>query len=460
MADDLANGWGCTLVHLDGRSSRQFVEGNGFKRLEEVVRKTTKQQFTLAKVAACGSDANVFATLEATNGNTSRMCIAAGSYVAGDHSILQNWSSSHFDIHDGLALISDPSEVHSEIATEHTVALPYRIPCDSCLHSINQVEEYEDLCLDSLHARLLSAKLFNRPFNSLLLELVLGGNGASLSIRAYNKLALICRHHHINCVVDEALTGARCGPSMLLTQTLPLDFQNVVTHVTMAKWPGIGMVLLNEKNKTETASSKRGQSTEISCDYAIKLWETADSLLHIIPDRRKAVLKAMKLSETDAWGTGLMLYGPKRRNDSKKSLKNRYLPLLASTPVDKINFQQRADMTKECVCQNIKRMVMSWVNHYPKVLEKEERGDHGLVGWLFCQEISKPGWKGRFFRREDMSKALQDSGHPRAVDVVVLRGVLKTAVEADILSETQNGVKRTRGYKVLGICHLDSSRKV
>jgi len=451
MADDLANAWGCELVHLEGRSSRQIVEGNCLKRLEEAVRKTTKQKFVLAKVAACGSDANVFATLEATDGNTSRMCIAAGCYVAGDHSILQTWSSSHFDyILDGLALISDPSQVHSETASGHTVALPYRIPCDHCLH--NQVDEYEDLCLDSLHARLLSAKLFNCPFNSLLLEIVLAGNGASLSIRAYNKLALICRHHHINCVVDEALTGARCGPSMLLTQTLPLDFQNVVTHVTMAKWPGIGIVLVNEDNKRKTASSNRGQSTEVSCDYAIKLWETADSMLHIIPDRRKEVLKAIKLSETDAWGRGLMLYGPKRRNDSKRALKNRYLPLLAPTRMDKISFKQRADMRKECVCQNVKQTVRSWVDHYPKALEKEERGDHGLVGWLFCQEISKPKWKGQFFRCEDMLEAFQ----PRKVDSSVLKGVLKTAVKAGMLTDTQNGTKRTRGYKVLGVCHMDT----
>ena len=190
MADDIANRWGCNLVHVDitRKGRHHSVEGNCFKRLEEVVRKTTKGDFLLAKVAACGSDANAFAALEAAKSDTSRICIAAGCYVAGDHSVLQNWSSSCFDVAGGLAEVQLPENVPSQFTQHHTVALPYRIPCKSCDTDASSVaEDYEDKCLNALHVRFLLAHLWAHPFNALILEFILGGNGASLSGRALNQ---------------------------------------------------------------------------------------------------------------------------------------------------------------------------------------------------------------------------------------------------------------------------------
>jgi len=423
------------------------------------VRKSTKGDFVLAKAAACGSDANAFAALEATDGDTSSLCIAAGSYVAGDFSVLQNWSSSCFDVHSGLAVISCPSDIKFEFTRQHTVALPYSIPCSYC--AVDQ-EEYEDSCLYALHARLLVARLCGHPFRSILLEIILGGNGASLSNRALSKVARILEHHDMNCVVDEALTAARCGTggSMLYTlSTTPLEFQKRTTHVTIAKWPGIGMVLVNEwyrrqqqQSGSDGAKSKRGQSTEISCDEATKRWAQVELNLLKIPERRNEVLKAIGLSQDEAWGAGLLMYGPKHRLDAAKGLKNRYLPLLSpNTKVDSIRFKRHEDYKKECVCACIRNGVKAWVDHYPLALE------HGanFTSWLLCMELAKPNWKGAFFQLTDMLAALCNNNKgTQSADPADLKLALASAVKVGLLTTTQQGKKRCRGFRVGKICHM------
>lgn len=453
MADNLANEWGCNLVLPNIERKRQAAEGNCFKRLEETVRATTGGAFHLTKAAACGSDANLFATMDAVNGDTSSLCIAAGSYVAGDLSVLQSWSSSRFEVRSKLAVISLPKEMQTKFARERTVALPYRIPCSSC-EAHHAAEDYEDRCLYALHVRFLFARLCAHPFTALLLEIILGGNGGRLSDRVLSKLAQILEHHGMNCVVDECLTGGRCGPKMLLTQDLPLDFQKKVTHVTISKWPGIGLVLESDiyrksKNIDDDAISKRGQSTEVVCVEATKLWKMVESLLPIIPSRRQDVLDAMKLPEKDSWGQGLLMFGSKHRLDSEKGLKNRYLPLLSRTKVDAIKFAKQQD-NKENACDCITTRVIAWLEHYELAALQNGAGATGHIGWLLCKEIAKPDWKEEFFTVHDMWKLIQTKDH----EINDLKATLKVAIDTGLLVDAKKGSKRTRGYRIQGICHL------
>ena len=46
-----------------------------------------------SKITGCGTDANVHAMLEATEGDTSRCMFATGTYLGGDDSVLQALSS-------------------------------------------------------------------------------------------------------------------------------------------------------------------------------------------------------------------------------------------------------------------------------------------------------------------------------------------------------------------------------
>ena len=451
MADDLANGWGCTLVHTDNERKRKSIEGtNCFQRLAEIVCLSTRAYFLLAKVAGCGSDANAFAALQITNGDTGSLCIAAGSYVAGDLSVLQNWSSSSFDLHSGLAMVSFPDEVPTKFSKEHTVALPYFIQCKNCRAGCDHAL-YEDRCLDSLHVRFLFARICGRPFSSLLLELLLGGNGAVLSDRALSKLALITKLHEINCIVDECLTAGRSsGQYMLRTQCTPVEFQMRTTHVTIAKWPGMGLVLENanyrkQNNQAAVATGRRGQSTEISSDAAAKLWLQVESNLSKIPQRRKEVMKATRLHVDEAWGDGLLIFGPRQRTDSALGLKNRFLPQLSNTKVDKIPLVLHKDYGKENVCARVKERINAWVDHYPSLAAQHEQG----ASWLLCEELAKPIWKDRFFTVSDMSNAFGCK-----VDPADLKVALASAVSKGIVVTMKHGSKRTRGFKPKSICHV------
>lgn len=457
MADDLANKWGCNLRLSSSDTRRKSMEGNCFKRLGEAVRKSTKGKFVLTKALSCGSDANAFAVLEATTGDTSRIGIAAGSYVAGDNGSLQVWSSSAFDVKSALAIVKLPKEV-APFTEELTFALPYRIPCRLCDLYQRDTKAYEDYCLTALHARLLFARLMAWPFNSILMELILGGNGCALSERALCKLAKILKHHKMSCVVDECLTGGRCGPGMLLTQSMPLEFQQQVTHITLAKWPGIGMVLATSAMKRDTTTvSTRRQSTKTDCNDATKMWLSVEKGLSKIPGRRQTVVKALRLGDEGdslCWGTGLLMFGPKQRCDALQGLKNRYLPLLEETDVDRIKFIRPDNYEKESVCELMRSRIDAWVDNYVLIAERQGSrvGINGRLCWLLCVELAKPKWKGIFFRAETMKDALDDD--EVQVDLVELRAVLVRAERQCLIIEIKKGKQRRRGYLAQAICHI------
>lgn len=51
---------------------------------------------------------------------------------------------------------------------------------------------------------------------SLFFELMLAGNGAVLSDRALNKIAILSRKHKFTIIIDEIMTGGRTGTLLLL----------------------------------------------------------------------------------------------------------------------------------------------------------------------------------------------------------------------------------------------------
>ena len=149
---------------------------------------------------------------------------AAGSYVAGDGGPLQPFSSSKFDIANSFCSIMHPDEVVSTLACINTVGLPYHIP------------EYEDECMVALHVILAHARMAERPYKAMLLELVLAGNGATLSNRALKMLAALAALHGIRFIVDEIMTAGRVSANtMLCSQTKPPEFQNRMLSA-MLRW--------------------------------------------------------------------------------------------------------------------------------------------------------------------------------------------------------------------------------
>ena len=343
MGDDLANGWGCKLCSLSA-CQRRDKEGDtagdgGMSILKEVVRGTFNGQFELIKVATCGSDANLFAIVDATDGNLESCLTAAGSYVSGVVGWLQGWSTSGFATHQGPSVILQPKSVKSVFAKHHTIGLPYYI---SGVHDDATISAYEDDCLHELHIRCNVAKCNNLPIRTLLMELILAGCGAGLSNRALTRLAILAAHHKFNIVVDEIMTGGRTG-TMLMVQQTPLCFQEVVVYVTMGKWMGRGLVLASkqELNRLKVMAEAddipaRGASVVAPCSQIKHFWTTVRAEYGLANRRRAKVLKKLKIDESQAWGKGVMVYVPVRRTDSAGGLKNRLLPMLGDVGIDHV----------------------------------------------------------------------------------------------------------------------------
>ena len=369
MADDLANNWGLQLCHPINKTSSagrkaatSQQQSDGFddhsvSALKDVVRATLDKEFELVKVASCGSDANLFALIEASNGNLNRCMVACGSYVAGTNGGLQSWSTSSFAVQYGPVVITHPSLVSSDFTRSNTVALPYHI---FGLLPSQEIRAYEDEVLLELHIRCLIARMNNAPFKTLLMELCLAGSGARLSDRALTRIAYLSTHHGFSILLDEIMTGGRTGEMLMVFKT-PAAFRNCVKFVTMGKWTGAGLVLAREAS--DWNDNPRGTSTKINCELPLQRWKTACEFLDRAAERRSQVLRHVKVDESQAWGIGAMVYVPKRRADLSRGLKNRLLPILNGNQIDNFRMTKRNDWSKEKINELVMVGVRAWVKN-------------------------------------------------------------------------------------------------
>jgi len=463
MADDLANVWGIDLC-LPDRFSRSLrspslpralaaSEGNHSTNFTGLIAAETNQ-FTFERVSICGSQANSWAIDDATNHNASLCLFAAGSYVAGDGSALQSYSTSEFALGADLAFITPPKEVKNPAARANTVPLPYHIPG---VLKPNELMAYEDACLQAVHIRLCWAKMRRKPFKALLLELMLAGNGAVLSNRALVSIGKLAAHHQLGVIVDEIMTGGRTG-TMFFLLSKPLSFQAAVTHITFGKWSRMGMVFLSktwaEKRKTLYPFTKRGASTYLSAEKAVIQWKCVKKCLRETPDKRAKILTKLKLKVEHVWGEGLIVFGPCRR-ETTRGLKCRYLPLIhANTPIDS-SIRSTLVMSPEAFKVHVNNVIMDatkkWISDAPQPvvdvhstpaeqrLDEERLSDFAFIAKLIKESSEfdeKPSddWR-KEYMREDINRTLGEA----ALGRLKVAGWIET---------TQKGRKRKRNWQL------------
>ena len=381
MADDLANHWGVNLCNpehqrrpsispsfrslprtqsLGNRPSLALIPGLVAAETED---------FVFERVAVSGSQANSWAIEDATEQNTSLCLFAAGSYVAGDGSALQSFSTSDFSTQCELALIMLPSEVKIACGRANTVPLPYHIPG---VLQPKRLMEYEDECFQAIHTRLCWAKMCGNPYKTLLLELILAGNGAMLSDRALIAIAKLAVFHNLSVIVDEIMTGGRTG-QMFYLLSKPPSFQKVVTHITMGKFIKLGMVFLSkswaEKRKEMYPFTQRGASTSLGAEDAVLHWRCVKMNLSGVAKKRENVIKKLRLMEGEVWGAGLLLFGACRW-DTPRGLKCRYLPLVHEhTPIDSVKCRKmnhQGQLFRVHVNSMIIKAVKKWMLDSPQ----------------------------------------------------------------------------------------------
>ena len=99
----------------------------------------------------------------------------------------------------------------------------------------DNLEQYENECLEHLHIRCLYSKVMKNKITTILIKITLASNGATLSDRALIILGHLAHLHDFGLVVDEIMTGGQMK-KMLLTLGKPKIFQQAVEFITIHKW--------------------------------------------------------------------------------------------------------------------------------------------------------------------------------------------------------------------------------
>ena len=357
----MTNDWGCVLVQERTsfhRSAKTMID------LDGEIRKSVPG-FQLQSLVHSGSNANVRAIDFATGGHKSRCLIAMGSYVAGCGGPLQDLSSSCFDASHYICEIVCPEGLHPSESQllKQTVAFPYFVSHPGlCQEELKKIEHQ---CLQSIELKLWTARLCREPFQALLMEPILSGNGGELTDNFLTCLSRLLKRFNVSVVLDEIMTCGRAGPKMTVSAVLPKEFLEIVGYITVGKIFGGGMVLQKRPKRPTDITNKWGESTSLNAGEAYLKWRVIQERIEqgAIPARRALVLRMMGMEETDnrLWGRGCLIFSSKARPGVLKNLKCRLLPML------EINVKLQKGKTKnsgygrKVVCEMLLKSAKEWL---------------------------------------------------------------------------------------------------
>ena len=293
----------------------------------------------------------LYAVTSLTQGNTSGCLVACGSYVSGDSGPLQSWSTSAFDIGSGPSGIVCPEDQRiTPFTLKHTITLPYFIEGKI---SDNDLCKYENECLEHLHVLCLYNKVMKNKVTCILIEITLASKGSTISDRALTILGHLACLHYFGIAVDEKMTGG-CTRAMLSTMDKPKIFQKSVEFITVGKWLKCGMVLGSKRqqtirNKLLSQQLPRGASTGINGNEAYTIFSEVVNNLENVDARRRTVLTKCRVKERDAWGKGLHIFIPGKREGILAGTRNCLLPLIMNTPITVLSPKKCEEWNKEAV---------------------------------------------------------------------------------------------------------------
>ena len=178
---------------------------------------------------------------------------------------------------------------------------------------------------------------------------------------------------------------------------MPKKFNHRVTHITMGKWPGIGLVRTNTKLELysdrppliSNVYSSRGVSSQPSCAYANLVWTVVSENIANIDNRRQYIINERNFDADFCWGVGLMIFAPQNRTDGGPALKNHLLPLLQDVAVDKVKYTKKAEYDKDKLCLSLMAQVTAWVNNHP-MSPGQGIADRTLCTWVSKTQPSMP----------------------------------------------------------------------
>ena len=197
------------------------------------------------------------------------------------------------------------------------------------------------------------------------MEITLASNGSTVSDRALTILGHLAHLHDFGIVVDEIMTGGRTK-TMLSTMEKPKIFQKSVEFITMGKWLKCGMVLGSKRqqtirNKLLSQQLPRGASTGMNGNEAYTIYSEVVNNLENVDAHRRSVLAKCRVKETEAWGKGLHIFIPGKREGILAGTRNRLLPLITNTPITVHSPKKCPEWNKEAVNEKTVRSCRKWI---------------------------------------------------------------------------------------------------
>ena len=452
MSDDLANDWGCDLICMGRSSGRKrkvgamiaiLADDRRQRNFNSLIERTTNNLFGLMKLTTNGSDANLYAVTSLTQGNTAGCLVACGSYVSGDSGPLQSWSTSAFEIGSGPSGIVSPHDQRiTPFTLEHTIPLPYFIEGTM---TDDDLRKYENECLEHLHILCLYNKVMKKKVTCILMEITLASNGSTVSDHALTILGELAHLHNFGIVVDEIMTGGHTK-TMLATMEKPKIFQKSVEFITMGKWLKCGMVLGSKRqlticNELLLKQLPRGASTGIDGNEAYTIFSEVVNNLDNVDARCRTVLAKCKVKTSDAWGKGLHIYIPGKREGIYAGTKNRLLPLITNTPITVLSPKKCEEWNKHSVNEKSVQGCRKWIISLPL----GGLDEFGYIFEIICYFVHQAtNWKDSFFQTDYIIKELLEKDCPvKKSDVT---SILELIADAELIKQVRKYKSRVRGW--------------
>ena len=213
----------------------------------------------------------------------------------------------------------------------------------------------------------------------------------------------------------------------------------------MGKWLKCGMVLGSKRQQTigRKLLSKQlpcGASTGINGNEAYTIISEVVNHLENVDERQQTVLSKCRVKEKDAWGKGLHIFIPGKREGILAGTRNRLLPLITNTPI-KVHSPKKCARNKECVNEKTVQGCHNWIIS-PQVGGLDEFGYIYKIICYFVHQTSD--WKESFFQTEYIIKEVLEKDCPLKKSDVT--SILDLISHADLVKQVRNLIKRVRGW--------------
>ena len=195
------------------------------------------------------------------------------------------------------------------------------------------------------------------------------------------------------------------------------------------------------RNKLLSKQLPCGASTGINGNEAYTIFSEVVNNLENVDARRRTVLTKCRVKETEAWGKGLHIFIPGKREGILAGTRNRLLPLIMNTPITVHSPKKYPEWNKEGVNEKTVQSCRKWIIS-PQVGGLDEFGYIFKIICYFVHQASD--WKDSFFQTDYIIKKVLEKDCPlKKSDVTLIMDLIS---DADLIKQVRKYKNRLRGW--------------